>query len=136
MENVLIFGKENGKIDGVKHILRDFFNHIFLDSDLSKIAARFPKDHFSVIIVTDSIKSTLNKNLLYELRTLFPKAKVICLVDQITQQIEMHLRSFSLVFLGSYDYFGKHYQDILMSALKSININQLSSSSADRIDDP
>jgi len=132
-ENVLIFGKKNEKIDGVKQILTEHFNHIFLNSSLSKIGARFPDDHFRVIIVTDSLKYTLNKDLLYGLRTLFPKAKVICLVDQITQKIEMDLRSASLVFLGSYDYFGKHYRDIIVSALKSARFNQLSPSSTGRI---
>jgi hypothetical protein len=61
----------------------------------------------------------MNKEFFSDLRILFPDARVLCLVDQITREMEMVMRSIRLVFLGSYEYFGKYYQDILKSALKS-----------------
>ncbi len=91
--------------------------------------------HFKVILVTDSIGDGLNKDFFLDLRILFPHAKVMCLVDQITQEVEMAIRSTRLVFLGSYEHFVKHSLDILQSAVKSKKINKLTGGRACRYEE-
>lgn len=119
MENVLVFGKGNKKVEELKRILAEYFHRICLVSDLSDMVHRVKNDHFNIIVVTGSMGDGLNKDFFSELRILFPDARVICLVDQITEEMEMAMRSIRLVFLGSYQYFGKHSLDILQSAVKS-----------------
>jgi len=117
-KKVLVFGKKNNKIWELERILAEQFHCICLVTDLCDIAYLVANDYFNVIVVTDSM-GDMNKDFFLGLRILFPDARVLCLVDQITQEMEMVMRSIRLVFLGSYEYFGKYYQDILKSALKS-----------------
>jgi PleD family two-component response regulator len=116
-EKVLVFGKKNDKIRELERILAEQFHCICLVTDLNDIASLVANDYFDVIVVTDSM-GDMNKDFFSDLRILFPDARVLCLVDQITLEMEMVMRSIRLIFLGSYEYFGKNYQDILKSALK------------------
>jgi len=118
-ENVLVFGKGNKKVKELERILTEHFYRVCLVSDLSDMVHLVVNVHFNVIVVTDSMGDGLNKDFFSDLRILFPHAKVMCLVDQITQEMEMAMRSTRLVFLGSYEHFGKHSLDILQSAVKS-----------------
>ena len=117
-EKVLVFGKKNDKIRELERILAEQFHCICLVTDLNDIVSLVANDYFNVIVVTDTMMG-MNKDFFSHLRILFPDARVLCLVEQITLEMEMVMRSIKLVFLGSYEYFGKHYQDILKSALKS-----------------
>ena len=125
-ENVLVFGKGNKKVKELERVLAEHFHRVCLVSDLSDMVHLVVNDHFNVIVVTDSMGDRLNKDFFSDLRILFPHAKVMCLVDQITQEMEIAMRSTRLVFLGSYEHFGKHYQDILQAAVKSNMYRQLS----------
>ena len=118
-EKVLVFGKRNSKVRELERILAEYFHCIYLVSDLTDMARLVANDCFNVIVVTDSMGDKLNKYFFSDLRILFPDARVLCLVDQITQEMEIAMRSIRLVFLGSYEHFGKHCQDILQSALKT-----------------
>jgi len=118
-ENVLVFGKGNKKVKELERILAEHFHRVCLVSDLSDMVHLVVNDHFNVIVVTDSMGNRLNKDFFSDLRISFPDARVICLVDQINKQMEMELRSNRLVFLGSYEHFGKYSLDILQSAVKS-----------------
>ena len=117
-KKVLVFGKKNDKICELEGILAEQFHCICLVTDLNNIAGLVANEYFNVIVVTDTM-GDMNKDFFSDLRILFPDARVLCLVDQVTQEMEIVMRSIRLVFLGSYEYFGKHYQDILKSALKS-----------------
>jgi DNA-binding NtrC family response regulator len=117
-EKVLVFGKKNDKIWELERILAEQFHCVCLVTDLNDIVSLVANDYFNVIVVTDTMGG-MNKDFFSQLRILFPDARVLCLVEQITLEMEMVMRSIKLVFLGSYEYFEKHYQDILKSALKS-----------------
>ncbi len=117
-ENVLVFRKGNKKVKELERILAEHFHRVCLVSDLSDMVHLVVTVHYKVIVVTDSMGDGLNKDFFSDLRILFPDAKVMCLVDQITQEMEMAMRSTRLVFLGSYEYFGKYSQYILLSAVK------------------
>lgn len=124
-ENVLVFGRKNRKMKKLERLLAEHFHKVFLYigfnhvSDLADMVELLPNDYFKVIVVTDSLGYKLNKRFFSDLRILFPHAKVLCLIDQITQEMEIAMRGTGLVFLGSYSHFGKYYQDIFQSALKS-----------------
>lgn len=117
-EKVLVFGKRNRKVRDVERILAEYFNCVCLVADVIDIARLVVNDCFNVIVVTDSIGDKMNKDFFLDLRVLFPDARVLCLVDQITQEMEMVMRSIRLVFLGSYEHFGKYCQYIIESAVK------------------
>jgi hypothetical protein len=117
-KKVLVFGKKNDKISELERHLAEQFHCTCLVADLNDIACLVAKEYFNVIVVTDTM-GDMDKDFFSDLRILFPDTKVLCLVDQITQEMEMVMRSIRLVFLGSYEYFGKYCQDILKSALKS-----------------
>ena len=130
-KKVLVFGKKNDKISELERHLAEQFHCTCLVTDLNDIACLVANEYFNVIVVTDTM-GDMNKDFFSDLRILFPDTKVLCLVDQITQEMEMVMRSIRLVFLGSYEYFGKRYQDILKSALKSNMFEQLSYGSSDQ----
>lgn len=118
-KNILVFGKRNKNIEWLEHLFTDYFYKVCLVLDLAEAIELLTDVHFDVILVTDSLEDKLNKDFFSDLRKIFPHAKVLCLVDKITQQKERALRSTGLVYLGSYDHFYSAYQDILKSALKN-----------------
>jgi len=117
--HVLLVGKRNRKVKQVERILAEHFIRVSLASQLTDII-RLPDSPFDLIVVTDSPKDNLCKDFLLALGNLFPQARVICLFDKITQDIEIIIRSTGLLFLGSYDHFGQWATDILQSATGAI----------------
>ena len=117
--NVLIFGRQNGRSAELKRILNPFFNKIYLAADLAGKENLLATDRFCVIVVTDSSDFPLNRDFFSNLRALYPRAMLICLVDTITRETERAMRSAGLLFLGSYRQFGERYASILETALKS-----------------
>lgn len=117
--NALIFGKRNKKVKELEGILAEHFFKAILVSRLTDLSKLLSSDRYELIVVTDAFKDKLNKDFFVKLKRMFPDAKMLCLFDKITQEVEVTLRSVGIVFLGSYDQFGKLSRDILQSALKS-----------------
>jgi len=117
-ENVLVLGKRNKKMKALERLLAEHFTKVSLISDLADTIKLLPNDYFNVIVVTDSMVAKPYNGLFSDLRTLFPSARLLCLVDKITPETEMAIRSAGLIFLGSYEHFSNNYQDILKSAVK------------------
>jgi hypothetical protein len=74
---------------------------------------------FDIILVGDAMAYVMRGGFFKALRTLCPDAKLMCLADEITEEMEMVMRSGGLVFLGSYRQFEEFHQEILQSALRS-----------------
>ena len=117
--NVLIFGRQNGRSAELKRILNPFFNKVYLAADLVEKKNLPPTKRFSVIVVTNSGEVPLNRDFFSNLRALYPRAMLICLVDTLSRETEKAMRSAGLLFLGSYRQFGESYAGILEAALKS-----------------
>lgn len=117
-KNVLVLGKRTEKVRELERLLAEHFNKVSLISDLPNSVKLPLNDYFNTIIVTDPVGAKLNNRLFSNLRILFPSARLLCLVDKITPETEMAMRSAGLIFLGSYDHFSNNYQDILKSAVK------------------
>ena len=117
--NVLIMGNRNRRVQRLVRILSEYFNQVYRISDLSEMANLPSADPFCVIVVTDSIERPLNRAFFSDLRAYYPDARLVCVVDRITREMEIAMRSAGLLFLGSYNHFSKYCHDILQSAKKS-----------------
>jgi len=116
--NVLMFGKTNKSIKKLEQILAGHFNNVYMITDPASLM-NLPLDvNFYIIVVTDSIEYPLNKGFFSYLKEFYPDAVLVCIVDQITQEMEIVMRSSGLLFLGSYDHFSRCYKDIFQSATK------------------
>ncbi|MBW2442826.1 MAG: hypothetical protein JRH12_20300 [Deltaproteobacteria bacterium] len=119
----LISGENSYKIDLLKRHLAEYFSKIDLLSDSGQLNL-LTADSYSVIVVTDTAADVLNRDFLTNLRSLHPRARLLCLVDRVTQDTEKALRSAGLLFLGSYDHFGACYRSILQTVLWSQKTNK------------
>ena len=113
----LIIGKTNHKIDLLRGHLAEYFGKIDLLSDLGQLNSLTADSH-SVVVVTDTLGDVLNYDFFVNLRSLHPRARLLCLVDRISRETEKAMRSAGLLFLGSYDHFDDCYGSVLQTALK------------------
>jgi hypothetical protein len=117
--NVMILGGQNQISAELKRILSPFFKKVYLAADLAEGENFAPPERFSLIVVTNSGTVPLNHNFFSKLRVLYPRARLICLVDTISQETEKAMRTAGSLFLGSYRQFGEYYRGILEAALRS-----------------
>jgi len=116
--NVLLIGKRTKKVCEIKRLLTRLVQRVYLISDFSDILKQPQDNHYGIIIVTDSLSFKLSRDTVSDLKIFFAHAKVLYLVDQVTDERERALRSGGLIFLGTYDHFLKNYHDILYAAEK------------------
>ena len=116
----LIIGTENHKIDLLKRHLAEYFSEVALLTELGQLNS-LAADRHSVIVVTDTSGDTLNHDFFMNLRSLHPRARLLCLFDRFNRQTEKVMRSAGLLFLGSYDHFDDCYGSILQTALARLD---------------
>ena len=122
--SALIIGENSYKVDQLKRHLAKCFSKVDLLSDSGQFNL-LTADSNSVIVVTDTSADVLNHVFFFmNLRSLHPRARLLCLVDRVTRETEKALRSAGLLFLGSYDHFGDCYGSILQTALWSQKTNK------------
>ena len=119
----LIIGKTNHKIDLLRGHLAEYFGKIDLLNDLGQLNSLTADSH-SVVVVTDTLGDILNYEFFVNLRSLHPRARLLCLVDHISRETEKAMRSAGLLFLGSYDHFDDCYDSVLQTALRPQKVNK------------
>ena len=119
----LIIGKGNHKVDLLKRHLSEYFGKIDLLSDLGHLNS-LTADIHSVVVVTDTLGEVLNYDFFVNLRSLHPRARLLCLVDHLSRETEKAMRSAGLLFLGSYDHFDDCYGSVLQTALRPEEVNK------------
>jgi len=113
----LIIGKTGHKIDLLKRHLAEYFSKIDLLSDSGQLNSLTADSH-SVIVVTDTLEDVLDYDFFVNLRSLHPRARLLCLVDRISRETEKAMRSAGLLFLGSHEHFDACYGSVLQRALR------------------
>ena len=116
----LIIGENNQRVDLLKRHLAEYFSEVDLLSELGQLNSLAADSH-SVIVVTDTAEDVLNHDFFMNLRTLRPRARLLCLVERLTRDSEKTIRSAGLLFLGSYDHFDNCYGSILQTALARLD---------------
>ena len=116
----LIIGENNHKVDLLKRHLAEYFSMVDLISELGQLNSLTADSH-SIIVVTDTSGDVLNHDFFMALRSLNPRARLLCLVNRITRETEKAIRSVGLLFLGSYDHFDDCYDSILQTALARLD---------------
>ncbi|MFH1122757.1 MAG: hypothetical protein V1758_03770 [Pseudomonadota bacterium] len=76
-------------------------------------------DDIDFIIMTGSVDRRTGEDLFSHLRALFPSAKLLALVNRVTREMEIGLRSKGLVFFGSYRRFVQFHREIIGLNAKS-----------------
>ena len=112
----LIIGKTDRRVELVKHHLADYFGKVELLTELEQLNS-MTADNFTVIVVTDTFGDVLKPDFFVNLRSLHPRAGLLCLFDRISRQTEKDMRSAGLLFLGSYEHFDDCYGSVLERAL-------------------
>lgn len=115
----MILGKPDEKVVELEKLLAGYVQKVYMLSDPAHADAVQQDDHVCVIITTDSLEQELNKDFFSDLRWRFPQAKLLCLIDDITLEREMPLRSCGLVFLGSHEHFCTYHREIIASIIGS-----------------
>jgi len=101
---ILVLGKKTAKIKKLKVLLTEHSPEVFI-SDSTDMSKLFLKNNYDFIVVTDSLGVNLNSDFVSGLKTFFPHAKVLCLIDRITPETERAIRGAGLIFLGTYEHF-------------------------------
>jgi hypothetical protein len=114
---VLIIGKTDRRVELLKHHLADYFGKVDLLTDLEQLNS-LTAYNFAVIVVTDTFGDVLKSDFFADIRSLHPRAGLLCLFDRISRQTEKDMRSAGLLFLGSYDHFEDCYGSVLERALR------------------
>jgi hypothetical protein len=92
-------------------------------SDLGQLNS-MTADNLAVIVVTDTLGDGLNQDFFENLRSLYPRARLLCLFDRISRQTEKAMRSVGLLFLGSYEHFDDCYGSVLERVSEPQKANQ------------
>ena len=116
----LIIGKSDRRVELVQHHLADYFGKIDLLTNLEQLNSLTGED-FAVIVVTDTSKEVLKADFFINLRSLHPRAGLLCLFNHISRQTEKDMRTAGLLFLGSYEHFDDCYGSVLERALRQQN---------------
>jgi hypothetical protein len=116
----LIIGENNQRVGLLKRHLAEYFGEVDRLSDLGQLKSLAADSH-SVIVVTDTSADVLNHDFFMNLRTLRPRARLLCLVERLSRDREKTIRSAGLLFLGSYDHFDNCYGSILQTALTRLD---------------
>ncbi len=120
MTNALLIAKRTEKINQIENLLSEYFQKVSMISELID-TRQLPLDlHFDLIVATDSLEIKPDGDFLSCLRGQFPGAKFMYLADEIAPETEMSLRSWGLIFLGSYDHFIHCSHQILGSVADSV----------------
>lgn len=72
-----------------------------------------------LIVAIDSFPGGINLSLLQKIKSKLNAAAMICLVSNISEEMEIELRSAGLVFLGSHQSFLSHAEEIIGNVCKS-----------------
>lgn len=117
--NVLILGVRDGRLAKLENALLNAYYKVYLAPGLEEAFHIYSNHYFNVILVTDTLECVFSKDFFSYLRDLFPHSKVLCLADEITDEMEVVMRSAGLVFLGPYEEFHRHFHSIFSRAIKS-----------------
>jgi hypothetical protein len=71
-----------------------------------------------LIVAIDSFPGGINLSLLQKIKMKLNAVAMICLVSNISEEMEIELRSAGLVFLGSHQSFLSHAEEIIGNACK------------------
>ncbi len=118
-EKVLLLSKRNKKSKKLEHCLVDYFDEVRLVSDSDEMRILPSNNHFKVIIFTDSFGFKVNNNFIFNLRNKYPHAKILCLIDEVSHEMEVVIRGAGPVYMGSYNRFFRLSKDILQAAIGS-----------------
>ena len=113
----VIIGKTDHRVDLLKRHLAEYFSKVDLVTDPGQLNI-LTDDNLAVIVLTDTLGAVLNRNFFTRLRSLHPRAGLLCLFDRISRQTEKDMRSAGLLFLGSYEHFDDCYGSILERACR------------------
>jgi len=119
----LIVGKTGHRIEMLQYHLAEYFGKIDLMSDLVQLNS-LTDDNLAVIVVTDTLGDVLNQEFFVNLRSLHPRARLLCLFDRISRETEKAMRRAGLIFLGSYDHFDDCYGSVLQTVLWAQKANK------------
>ena len=115
----LIIGVTNDAISALASVLKKYFNQIDIIPDLVRRPYGSGVAPPSAIVVTDLAACALNKYFFEALRTIYPSAWLLCLVENINPETEKRMRSAGLLYLGSYDHFSSYHDSILRKAISA-----------------
>jgi hypothetical protein len=112
-KDVLLLGKKTKKVKDLERLLVEHPCRVQIASNLMDAFNQNNGEDIDFIIMTESLNHKIDEDLFSRLRVAFPKAKLLVLVDRITREMEVAMRSKGLVFLGSYRRFVQFYKEIV-----------------------
>lgn len=94
-------------------IIEKYFKATFIVQTNYDAMSLSPAQDTSLLLATDAFPGGLNQQLITTIKKNLTPMLTICLLEQITPQTEISLRSTGLTFLGSYAVFAKHADRII-----------------------
>ncbi|MBW2440758.1 MAG: hypothetical protein JRH12_09805 [Deltaproteobacteria bacterium] len=117
-KRALIIGKTDPRVERIMYRLAEFFGGVELLTDPGRLKSE-ADDNIALIVATDTLGDGLNQHFFESLRSLHPRAGLLCLFDRTSRQIEKSMRSAGLLFLGSYEHFDDCYDSVLERAFRT-----------------
>jgi N-acetylglucosaminyldiphosphoundecaprenol N-acetyl-beta-D-mannosaminyltransferase len=112
-KSILVVGSRTKRVKSLERLLAEHPCQVEVASNAKDVFNRNKEEDVDFVIMTESLNHKVDEDLFARVRVLFPRAKFLVLVDRITREMEVSMRSKGLVFLGSYRRFVQFYQEII-----------------------
>lgn len=114
---ILVLADKKEALSKLISLLSEHSEHIFVASNSMEMRHSAWRDYFHLIVITDSLDKHMTKDIIMDIRHFCPHAKILCLFENITEDIEEMLRGIGIVYLGSYKTFNELAYKIIPAAI-------------------
>ena len=108
-----MLGRRTKQVKDLERLLVEHPCRVQVASNPSGVFRQNRGADLDFIIMTEFRNRKIDETLFCRLRVLFPTAKLLVLVNRVTREMEVTMRSKGLVFFGSYRRFVQFHEEIM-----------------------
>ena len=112
-KSVLVLGRRTKQVKDLERLLVENLCRVQVTSNPSGVFKQNKGEDIDFIIMPEFRNRKIDEALFSQLRVFFPTAKLLVLVNRVTREMEVTMRSKGLIFFGSYRRFMQLHQEII-----------------------
>ena len=112
-KSVLVLGRRTKQVKDLERLLVENLCRVQVTSNPSVVFKQNEGEDIDFIIMPEFRNRKIDEALFSQLRVFFPTAKLLVLVNRVTKEMEVTMRSKGLIFFGSYGRFVQFHEEIM-----------------------
>ncbi len=112
-KSVLVLGRRTKQVKDLERLLVENLCRVQVASNPSGVFKQNEGEDIDFIIMPEFRNRKIDEALFSQLRVFFPTAKLLVLVNRVTREMEVTMRSKGLIFFGSYRRFVQFHEEIM-----------------------